>query len=153
MVLNIVTLLFMLISQAFFWKREMWMIQHLEEDQSVPYNNLPEEMATAAEMSNTNAFYNKLAYYLSLTLFTLVIVNFVVSTEFLINGDDAYNYNLGTRTIVGLLTVRCAAPVSFTRHAHAPSLWLAQNTMLVSTKVVGYFSYSRLSFCNDWCAF
>ena len=149
MTLNICTLLFMLISQAFFWKREMWMIQHLEEDQSVPYNNLPEEMTTAIEMRDTNAAYNKTAYYLSLLLFLLVIVNFIVSAEFLIDGDNAYNYNLGTRTIVGLLTVRRGAPPSAARHSHACCV---QNTMLVSTKVVGYFSYSRLSFYNDWCA-
>ncbi len=58
----------------------------------------------------------------------MVACNFVVSTYFLIKGDNVYNYNIGSRTTTGLLT----------------------NTMLVSTKIVGYFSYARLSKTQDW---
>jgi len=58
----------------------------------------------------------------------LVVCNFAVSAYFLIKGDAAYNYNIGSRTITGLLT----------------------NTMLVSTKVIGYVSYARLSKAHDW---
>ena len=57
-----------------------------------------------------------------------IICNFAVSTYFLIKGDESYNYNIGSRTITGLLT----------------------NTMLVSTKVIGYVSYARLSKTHDW---
>jgi hypothetical protein len=38
-----------------------------------------------------------------------VSVNFIISAEFLINGDEFYNYNLGSRTITGLLTARSRA--------------------------------------------
>ncbi len=44
LVLNAITLLIMLAAQSYFWKREVWMINHLEEDNTVPYSSLPEEI-------------------------------------------------------------------------------------------------------------
>jgi hypothetical protein len=123
----------MLIGQAYFWKREVWMINHLEEDNSVPYDNLPSEIEELkgelqGDMQAAVYSYNLGALIMAGLIMLFVIINFGVSADFLINGDELYNYNLGTRTIVGLLT----------------------NTMLVSTKVIGYLSYARLSYANAW---
>ena len=41
---NALTLIVMLLSQSFFWKREVWCIEHLEEDDGTPYANLPIEI-------------------------------------------------------------------------------------------------------------
>ena len=54
--------------------------------------------------------------------------NFAISTYFLVYGDEYYNYFLGSRTVTGLLT----------------------NTMLVSNKLSGWFSYARISYTNGW---
>lgn len=105
-ILNVVTLMVMLTAQAYFWKREVWMINALEEDQSVAYNHLPDELENMPEFRDTLETHNRIAFYLAGIVFIMVVVNFGVSTEFLINGDQFYNYNLGTRTITGLLTVR-----------------------------------------------
>jgi hypothetical protein len=44
LVLNMITLFVMLMAQSYFWKREVWMINHLEEDNTVPYSSLPEQI-------------------------------------------------------------------------------------------------------------
>jgi hypothetical protein len=128
LVLNLITLFIMLMAQSFFWKREVWMINHLEEDNTVPYSSLPEQIQPYEDLEKTNKEYNRAAYGYALAVMSSVIVNFAISTYFLIKGDQFYNYNIGSRTVTGLLT----------------------NTMLVSTKVVGYFSYARLSKTHDW---
>ena len=130
LIINAVTLLLMLIGQAYFWKRETWMINNLEEDNGVPYDSLPAEIEAAGDTEVAEAVhgYNLGAFIMASLIMTFIVINFGVSTDFLINGDQLYNYNLGTRTIVGLLT----------------------NTMLVSTKVIGYLSYARLSYANAW---
>lgn len=127
-IINCVTLLLMLMAQAYFWKRETWMINNLEEDNSVPYDNLPSEIGDDEDMQGSVYGYNLGAYIMAGFVMMFVIINFGVSADFLINGDEVYNYNLGTRTIVGMMT----------------------NTMLVSTKVIGYLSYARLSYSNAW---
>ena len=48
LVLNLVTLFIMLMAQSYFWKREVWMINHLEEDNTVPYSSLPEQIQPCA---------------------------------------------------------------------------------------------------------
>ena len=126
--INCCTLLVMLMAQSYYWKREVWMITHLSEDNSVPYNNLPDEIAAYGEFEDAVAGYNRGAFYFALAVATFIVINFGMTTDFLINGDEVYNYNLGSRTITGLLT----------------------NTMLVSTKVLGYLSYARLSYANAW---
>lgn len=125
---NICTLIVMLAAQAYFWKREVWMINTLEEDNNVPYNNLQSELDGYPEYQEAVEVYNRGCFYFALSVAILIVVNFGMSTDFLINGDEVYNYNLGTRTVTGLLT----------------------NTMLVSTKVIGYLSYARLSYANNW---
>ena len=128
LLINIFTLLLMLAAQSFFWKREVWMINHLEEDNTVPYSSLPEQIKPYDELRKQNTDYNGGAYSYASGVTVTVMINFIISAVFLIHGDGTYNYNIGSRTITGLLT----------------------NTMLVSTKIVGYFSYSRLSKTNDW---
>ena len=129
LVINLVTLFVMLMAQSFFWKREVWMINHLEEDNTVPYSALPEQVQPYAELEATNKAYNRQAYSCSVAVMLVVVCNFIVSTIFLnIKGDEFYCYNMGWRTIMGLLT----------------------NTMLMSAKVSGYFSYARLSKTHDW---
>ena len=128
LVINLVTLFVMLMAQSFFWKREVWMINHLEEDNTGPYSALPEQVQPYADLEATNKSYNRQAYGYAVAVMTLIVCNFGVSTYFLIKGDQFYCYNIGSRTITGLLT----------------------NTMLVSTKVIGYFSYARLSKTHDW---
>jgi hypothetical protein len=129
-IINAVTLVLMLIAQAYFWKRETWMINNLEEDNAVPYDSLPGEIEKAGDTDVAEAVYsyNLGAFIMASLVMTFVVINFGVSADFLIEGDGVYNYSLGTRTIVGLLT----------------------NTMLVSTKVIGYLTYSRLSYANAW---
>jgi len=128
LVLNLITLFIMLMAQSFFWKREVWMINHLEEDNTVPYSSLPEQIQPYEELEHANKGYNSTAFAYAASVMLFIICNFAVSTYFLINGDEFYNYNIGSRTITGLLT----------------------NTMLVSTKVIGYVSYARLSKTHDW---
>ena len=103
---NAITLCVMLAAQSYFWKREVWMITHLSEDNGVAYNNLPEEIAAYGEFEDAVAGYNRGAFYFALAVGSSVFINFIISTDFLINGDEVYNYNLGSRTITGLLTVR-----------------------------------------------
>ena len=126
--MNCITLAVMLMAQAYFWKREVWMINHLEEDNTVPYSSLPEQIQPYEELEQANKGYNRAAFLYATAVMLSVMCNFGVSTYFLINGDEFYNYNIGSRTITGLLT----------------------NTMLVSTKVIGYVSYARLSKTHDW---
>ncbi len=80
------------------------------------------------DLEKANKEYNRSAYGYAVAVMFCIVVNFAVSTYFLMEGDEFYNYNIGSRTITGLLT----------------------NTMLVSTKVIGYFSYARLSKTHDW---
>jgi hypothetical protein len=157
---NAITLCVMLAAQSYFWKREVWMITHLSEDNGVAYNNLPEEIAAYGEFEDAVAGYNRGAFYFALAVGSSVVINFIISTDFLINGDELYNYNLGSRTITGLLTVRVctcmrALCVVLRCGVLTPARMLlgcaAQNTMLVSTKVLGYLSYARLSYANAWC--
>ena len=115
-------------AQFFFWKREVWMINHLEQDVTASYTALPEQVQPYAELEATNKAYNRQAYSCSVAVMLVVVCNFIVSTIFLIKGDEFYCYNMGWRTIMGLLT----------------------NTMLMSAKVSGYFSYARLSKTHDW---
>jgi len=151
-IMNCVTLAIMLMAQSYFWKREVWMIKHLSEDNTVPYSNLPAEVGDYPEFEDAVAGYNKGAFYFALAVGFCIVVNFGMSTDVLINGDGTYNYNLGSRTVTGLLTVRMNEPP---RSAASRTLTLValvvQNTMLVSTKVVGYLSYARLSYANAWC--
>ena len=128
LVINLVTLFIMLMAQSFFWKREVWMINHLEEDNTVPYSSLPEQIQPYEELEAANKGYNSTAFAYAAAVMLSVMCNFGISTYFLIKGDEFYNYNIGSRTITGLLT----------------------NTMLVSTKVIGYVSYARLSKTHDW---
>lgn len=125
---NVLTLFIMLLAQSFFWKREVWMINHLDENNEVPYSSLPEQIQPYEELEKTNKAYNATAYAYAQAVMFMVLCNFAISTYFLINGDGYYVYNIGSRTITGLLT----------------------NSMLVSTKVIGYFSYARLSKTHDW---
>ena len=37
---NVGTLVLMLAAQVYFWKREVWFIRHLQDDESAPYSNL-----------------------------------------------------------------------------------------------------------------
>jgi len=127
-VINGATLLIMLAAQSFFWKREVWMINHLEEDNMVPYSSLPEQIKPYEDLRKQNTGYNRGAYAYATAVTIMVALNFAVSTYFLIKGDGVYNYNIGSRTTTGLLT----------------------NTMLVSTKIMGYFTYARLSKTQDW---
>jgi hypothetical protein len=106
---NAITLCIMLAAQSYFWKREVWMITHLSEDNSVAYNNLPDEISAYGEFEDAVAGYNRGAFYFALAVGSSVVINFIISTDFLINGDEVYNYNLGSRTITGLLTVRARA--------------------------------------------
>ena len=128
LVLNLVTLFIMLMAQSFFWKREVWMINHLEEDNTVPYSSLPEQIQPYEELEHANKSYNRSAFMYACAVMLSVMCNFGICTYFLMEGDEFYNYNIGSRTITGLLT----------------------NTMLVSTKVIGYVSYARLSKTHDW---
>jgi hypothetical protein len=153
---NAITLVIMLAAQSYFWKREVWMINHLSEDNAVAYSNLPDEIAAYGEFEDAVAGYNRGAFYFALAVATSIVINFGITTDFLINGDELYNYNIGSRTITGLLTVRHQLSLRVRAHAlslHARALtrcvW--QNTMLVSTKVIGYLSYARLSYANAWC--
>jgi len=128
LLINIVTLVVMLAAQSYFWKREVWMINHLEEDNTVPYSSLPEQIKPYDELRKQNTTYNGGAYAYAATVTVCIMINFIISAVFVLKGDGTYNYNIGSRTVTGLLT----------------------NTMLVSTKIIGYFSYSRLSKTNDW---
>ena len=107
--MNCITLAIMLMAQSYFWKREVWMINHLSEDNTVPYSNLPAEIGEYPEFEDAVAGYNRGAFYFALAVGCCIIINFGMSTDFLVNGDGVYNYNLGSRTITGLLTVRLAA--------------------------------------------
>jgi hypothetical protein len=107
--LNAITLCVMLAAQSYFWKREVWMINHLNEDNAVPYSNLPDEIAAYGEFEDAVAGYNRGAFYFALAVGILIVLNFALTTDFLVKGDEVYNYNLGSRTITGLLTVRHAA--------------------------------------------
>jgi hypothetical protein len=104
--MNCITLAVMLMAQAYFWKREVWMINHLSEDNTVPYSNLPTEINEYPEFEDAVAGYNRGAFYFALAVGCCIVINFGLSADFLINGDGVYNYNLGSRTITGLLTVR-----------------------------------------------
>lgn len=108
--MNCVTLAIMLMAQSYFWKREVWMIKHLSEDNTVPYSNLPAEVGDYPEFEDAVAGYNKGAFYFALAVGFCIVVNFAMSTDVLINGDGTYNYNLGSRTVTGLLTVRMNEP-------------------------------------------
>jgi hypothetical protein len=79
-----------------------------EEDNTVPYSNLPSEIGEYPEFDDAVSGYNKGAFYFALAVGCCIIINFGISTDFLINGDGVYNYNLGSRTVTGLLTVRPA---------------------------------------------
>ena len=107
--MNCITLAVMLMAQAYFWKREVWMINHLSEDNTVPYSNLPSEVNEYPEFEDAVAGYNRGAFYFALAVGCCIAINFGMSSKFLIKGDGVYNYNLGSRTITGLLTVRFAA--------------------------------------------
>ena len=104
--MNCITLAVMLMAQAYFWKREVWMINHLSEDNTVPYSNLPSEINEYPDFEDAVAGYNRGAFYFALAVGCCIVINFGLSADFLINGDGVYNYNLGSRTITGLLTVR-----------------------------------------------
>ena len=148
--MNCITLAVMLLAQSYFWKREVWMINHLSEDNTVPYSNLPSEIGEYPEFDDAVRGYNKGAFYFALAVGCCIVINFGLSTDFLINGDGVYNYNLGSRTITGLLTVRFAARYACLLGFHLTRTRAPQNTMLVSTKVLGYLSYARLSYANEW---
>lgn len=125
---NIITLAVMLLSQSYFWKREVWFVEHLQEDNSVPYDSLPHEIKGYEEFETIVGEFNVGAYAYASTLMFMIVCNLTLSTYFLLEGDGYYNYSLGSRTITGLLT----------------------NTMLVSTKIMGFWSYARLSYENSW---
>lgn len=71
---------------------------------------------------------NAWAYVFAIVTAFFYVGNFGLSTFFLFYGDDTYNYSLGSRTATALVT----------------------NTMLIAGKIMGYLSYSRLSYQNRW---
>lgn len=81
-------------------------------------------MSAAAASQSLNSW----AYVFATVTATTYVANFVLSTVFLFKGDGTYNYSLGPRTATSLVT----------------------NTMLIAGKIVGYLSYSRLSYKNKW---
>ena len=50
------TLVIMLMSQSFFWKREVWCIENFDEDKTIPYDSLPEELKKCAASCPRKAF-------------------------------------------------------------------------------------------------
>lgn len=128
LLMNVITLLIMLAAQLYFWKRETWMINHLEQDESVPYSNLPNLLKAYPDIDSDVQAMNNGAYSYALAVALAVLSNFVMSTVLFMYGDGSFVYNIGSRTTTGLLT----------------------NTMLVSTRVYGYLSYARMSKENGW---
>ena len=60
--LNLGTLLIMLAAQLYFWKREVWFIRHLQDDESVPYSNLASLLKSYPDIETDVTQYNKVGY-------------------------------------------------------------------------------------------
>jgi hypothetical protein len=128
LVLNFSTLFLMLASQTFFWKREVWMINHLDENQTkLNYNSLPEEIKPYPDLQKVNTMYNLYVYIYANAVFWLVFCNFIISSVFLCYGDGVSNYAIGSRTYTSLAT----------------------NTLLITKTVTGLFMYARLSYSQN----
>ena len=51
--INVSTLLCVLSAAGYFWSREIWMVNNLEEDTEKPYNNLPSEVESYPVMKES----------------------------------------------------------------------------------------------------
>jgi len=128
LVLNFATLIVMLAAQSFFWKREVWIINHLDENQTkLNYKDLPEEIKPYPDLQKLNTSYNLYNYVYATAVFWLVFCNFIISTVFLTYGDGVSNYSIGSRTYTSLAT----------------------NTMLITKTVMGLYMYARLSYTDN----
>jgi hypothetical protein len=118
----------MLAAQSFFWKREVWIINHLDENQTkLNYKDLPEEIKPYPDLQKLNTSYNLYNYVYATAVFWLVFCNFIISTVFLTYGDGVSNYSIGSRTYTSLAT----------------------NTMLITKTVMGLYMYARLSYTDN----
>lgn len=101
--------------------------------------------------------YNVGAFAFASSLAGMIVLNLSLSTYFLVNGDGDYNYNIGSRCRPGQgcrsQCLRCCQQNASTALHHerasepmrppAPHrtyTGLITNTMLVSTKIVGFWS-------------
>ena len=128
LVLNFATLIVMLAAQSFFWKREVWLINHLDENLSkLSFNALPEEIKPYPDLAKLNTSYNFYNFIYANFLFFMCVSNFIISAVLLTYGDGVSVYSIGSRTYTGLAT----------------------NTMLISGTVMGIYMYARLSYSQN----
>lgn len=126
--LNLATLFIVLSATGYYWTREVWLVGHLEEEESLPYNHLPTMYEAYPNVKANVMSLNLGAFLFASCVCFSVLANFVITSVFLFEGDELYNYNLGSRTVTALIT----------------------NMMLITSKITGYLSYSRMSYRNEW---
>ena len=120
---NCISLAIFVYAQVLFWLREKFLIEHFEEDEDLPGDNLPQEIQGYPSYLDRLRRHNRHVYVTSELLFVALLVNFVLSAV-LILGD----HFSGRASIIGLLS----------------------NTFLCLAKVMSYRTLAKRSMDSDF---
>ncbi len=125
--LNWIALFSCLIAEFVYFRREAWLISHLDDNDAAPYNQLPTFIEEHAKLAEGLRAHNKLARGTSMAVLLLCAFNLVFSMALLLTPPSRGGRFNGTRTLVGLVS----------------------NTMLLARRVIQNARISHLSSRED----
>eukprot|EP00742_Colponemidia_sp_Colp-10_P002118 GILJ01002262.1.p1 GENE.GILJ01002262.1~~GILJ01002262.1.p1 ORF type:complete len:288 (+),score=45.93 GILJ01002262.1:33-866(+) len=85
LIFNFVTLFAMLVTQAFEWKREQWIIEYLDEDDDKGDHYLPYVIDSYPDFKQELRAHNYRVFVLNTICFVLLIANTIISAVFIIH--------------------------------------------------------------------
>ncbi len=117
-VVNVVCLFVFVVAQALMWLREKFIIEHFEEDEDLPGDNLPQEIALYPLFLDRMRNHNKRVYITAELLFGALLVNFALSAVVILRNHCACGVSHAFGPVQ--LTRRAALPCQ-TRAVHPSS--------------------------------
>ncbi len=124
---NWLSLLSCLLAEFIFFRREAWLISHLDDNDAAPYNQLPTFIGEHALLAAGLRGHNKIARGTAMAVLLLCSFNLLVSCCWLLTPPGRGGRFNGTRTLIGLVS----------------------NTLLLARRIVNNARISALSSRED----
>ena len=124
---NWLSLLACLLAEAVYFRREAWLISHLDDNDAAPYNQLPTFINDHPKLVKGLRAHNKLARGTAVAVLGLCSFNLVVSCALLLTPPQRGGRFNGVRTLVGLVS----------------------NTLLLARRIIQNARISNLSLRED----
>ena len=116
-----------LLAEFVYFRREAWLISHLDDNDAAPYNQLPTFINEHHKLVEGLRAHNKLARSTAVAVLAMCTFNLVISCALLLTPPGAGGRFNGVRTLVGLVS----------------------NTLLLARRVVQNARISNLSLRED----